>query len=530
VIRVIRLKLQRLNALAALSTLLLLGVSAVALTRRVDAYSAERYGYALRTLLALDFKLTTEVLKARAGVVSHYDGIVQTSAARKRLQRTLGELPGFLPEVAQRGLRAELQAAERTRAESESMVERFKRAHAVLRNSLRFMPVLASELDRPEVAALVQDALLMQSWDDPAIRARFDRNLARLTADLLAAPASAQASFDALLLHAQLARERAPLVNALTRQIVALAEAAHAQTIAAHFEHELQRAVRREARTAGLVFALAVATLMLWAAAAIVRLRAAGEAQRRSAQQLAAALAALREEQAKQLELSELKTRFVAMTSHEFRTPLSVIMSSSDMLEAYTERWSSEKKAEHFSRIRTAAVGMTRMLDAILLIGRSDAGALQLEPRPVELARFCAEVLAAVEQANTGTALILPRIPEQPHWIVADERMLRQVLENLLSNALKYSPDGKPVLCEVAHRDGELLLRVQDSGIGIAEDDQPHLFETFSRGGNVGGISGTGLGLAVVGRAVKLHGGSISVHSQLGVGSEFTVRIPMPAG
>jgi signal transduction histidine kinase len=208
-----------------------------------------------------------------------------------------------------------------------------------------------------------------------------------------------------------------------------------------------------------------------------------------------------------------------------------VIMSSSDMLEAYTERWSSDKKAEHFKRIRTAAVGMTRMLDAILLIGRSDAGALQLEPRPVELARFCAEVLAAVEQANAGAAaLILPRIPEQPQWIVADERMLRQVLENLLSNALKYSPDGKPVLCEVAHRDGELLLRVQDCGIGIAEGDQQHLFETFARGGNVGGISGSGLGLAVVGRAVKLHGGSISVQSQLGVGSEFTVRIPMPAG
>jgi signal transduction histidine kinase len=522
-----RLELGRLYVLSVLSTALLLAFSAFALTRRVDAQRAERYDSALRTLLALDFKLSAEVLKARAGVVSHYDGIVQTAAARKRVQGALGALPRFLSDAAERELREELRAAERARAESDQWVERFKRANAVLRNSLRFMPVLAAELDRPAVAALVQDALLMQSWDDPAIRARFDRNLAELSASTAQDP---RTSLEALLLHARLAAERTPLVNALTRQIVERSEAAHGQAIAARFEHELQRAAQREARDTGCMFALAIVTLTLWAAAAIARLRAAGEAQARSAQQLAAALDALREEQAKQRELSELKTRFVAMTSHEFRTPLSVIMSSSDMLEAYAQRWSSDKKAEHFSRIRTAAVGMTRMLDAILLIGRSDAGALQLEPRPVELARFCAEVLSAVEQANAGAATILPSVPEQPQWIVADERMLQQVLENLLSNALKYSPQGKPVLCEVALRDGELLLRVQDSGIGIAEGDQRHLFETFARGGNVGGISGTGLGLAVVGRAVKLHGGSISVNSQLGVGSEFTVRIPMPAG
>jgi signal transduction histidine kinase len=517
-------KLDALNTLAALSVAALLGFSALAMTRRVDAESAERYGYALRSLLALDLQLTADVLKARAGIVGHYDAIVQTEAARKGLQRTLFQLPRFLPAASERALRAELQAAERSREQGEHLVERFKRVNAVLRNSLRFMPVLAAELDPPAVAALVQDALLMQSWDDPAIGARFDRNLAALATGV---PGASQASLETLLVHARLARRLAPQVNALTREIVALCDAAGAQASAAHFEHELQSATQRQAQDTSVMFALAVTALGLCAASVIMRLRSARDAQRHSAVQLTGALEALREEQAKQRELSELKTRFVAMTSHEFRTPLSVIVSSSDMLEAYAERWSLAKKAEHFGRIRAAAVGMTRMLDAILLIGRSDAGALQLEPRPLELARFCAEVLAAVEQANPGAAPILPQIPMAPHWVVADERMLRQVLENLLSNALKYSPDGKPVSCEVAQREDELLLRVQDHGIGIPESDQQRLFETFQRGGNVAGISGSGLGLAVVGRAVKLHGGSIAVHSELGVGSEFVVRIPL---
>jgi signal transduction histidine kinase len=275
-----------------------------------------------------------------------------------------------------------------------------------------------------------------------------------------------------------------------------------------------------------LLFTLAIFTLALGASSVILRVRAAAERQRHTSTQLAQALSALQREQEKQRELSELKTRFVAMTSHEFRTPLSVIVSSAEMLEAYWPRWPAEKRAEHFARIRTAALGMTRMLDAILMIGRSDAGALKFEPRPLELQRFCSDVLTAVGQAHAGAQRIVPALAPEPAWVLADDSLLRQVLENLLSNALKYSPAGGDVLYEVGRDDDELVFRIRDQGIGISSDDQKHLFETFQRGHNVGNISGTGLGLAVVGRAVKLHGGRISVHSQLGVGSEFTVRLP----
>jgi signal transduction histidine kinase len=214
------------------------------------------------------------------------------------------------------------------------------------------------------------------------------------------------------------------------------------------------------------------------------------------------------------------------MTSHEFRTPLSVIMSSSEMLEAYAARWPKQKKAEHFARIRSAALGMTRMLDAILMIGRSDAGLLKFNPRPLEIGRFCGDVLSAIGDATGQRQRVVYRGPADGERVIADEILLRHVLENLLGNALKYSGSDSPVELDVTRENGELILRVHDRGIGISEDDQRHLFESFHRGTNVGSVSGTGLGLAIVRGATELHGGSVSVHSEVGVGTSFTVRIP----
>ena len=234
----------------------------------------------------------------------------------------------------------------------------------------------------------------------------------------------------------------------------------------------------------------------------------------------------LRIEQEKQKELSELKSRFVAMASHEFRTPLSVIVSSSELLEAYAERWPAAKRQQHFLRIRQAALGMTRMLDAILRIGRHDAGLLKFEPEPLELGRFCGEVLEAIGAASGQAQRMIYRGPAGEEPVVADPALLRHVLENLLSNALKYSPHDTDVELSVARENGELRFDVRDRGIGISREDQRHLFETFHRGKNVGEISGTGLGLAIVQGAVALHGGSVSVLSELNVGTQFTVRIP----
>jgi signal transduction histidine kinase len=407
----------------------------------------------------------------------------------------------------------------------------------VLRNSLRFLPRLAAELGAPSPLELtppsqrsalwvVQDALLLAQRPEHGVAERLGLGLARLEHERLIAPAADRSALESLLVHARIVQERSLRLHALTSALIDPGAARRARRANDVFAAELRDQAQR-AEADGLRLLLAgLTSAALVAASIILRLRRSAAALQETGRQLSQAVQSLRAEQAKQRELSELKSRFVAMTSHEFRTPLSVIMSSAELLEAYAARWPASKNAEHFARLRGAALGMTRMLDSILLIGKSDAGALCCDAGALEVGAFCADVVSYMAQADPDCRRIVYQGPDHPTTVYADRALLRQVLENLLSNAVKYSPDGTPVLCEVACRQRELQLRVVDRGIGISRADQRHLFETFQRGSNVGNIRGTGLGLAVVGRAVQLHGGVVSVHSDLGMGSEFLVRIP----
>ncbi len=524
------------NVIAVASAAALIGFSLFAWMRRVDADECERYEQRLRSLLALDFRLTAEVMKARSGLVAHYDGIVQTEAARKRLHRALRGLPRVLRASGPSEIAARLEAGQRSRRDTERLVERFKRENAVLRNSLRFLAVLAGELDGASAAspaselsattALVRDELLLQSWQDATVVERIDRALERLATAKSRALEPARSLLDMVDSHARVVRDRTPVVLALTRSIVAADDAGRTQATMSAFLRRRQAAMQIADSDASVRFVLALLALASGAASIILRLRHSTATLRHTGEQLTRAVESLRAEQAKQKELSELKSRFVSMASHEFRTPLSVIMSSSELLEAYAERWASEKKAEHFVRIRQAALGMTRMLDAILMIGRRDAGLLKFEPRPLEVGRLCCEVLEAMGAATGQGRRMIYQGPAVEESVLADPTLLRHVLENLLSNALKYSPNGTDVELNVARENGELRFDVRDHGIGISEDDQRHLFESFHRGKNVGEISGTGLGLAIVQGAVALHGGRVSVQSELSVGTQFTVRIP----
>ena len=478
-------------------------------------------------------------MKARSGIVGHYDGIVQTEAARKRLHRALRELPAFLSAAGRADVLVRLDASERNRGVLEQQVERFKRENALLRNSLRYLPVMAGELDadaapgvnldalRTAAAAVVRDELLLQAGYDHAIAERVDRELLALTSRTLAAPTSMRESLNTLLVHAKVVRERAPIVDALTRAIVAGPAVSDTQALMAGFARHQRVATQAESEAAASEVLLVIAALLLGAASIIDRLRRSAASLREAGTKLEQAVASLRVEQEKQRELSDLKSRFVSMTSHEFRTPLSVIMSSSEMLEAYADKWSIEKKAEHFLRIRTAALGMTEMLDAILMIGRSDSGVLAFNPKPLLIEAFCVDVVEAVSHASKQPNRVQYHGPENSLPVPADESLLRHVLQNLLSNALKYSPNGREVRFDVTRENGWLVFDVRDHGIGISAEDQVHLFETFHRGSNVGSIAGTGLGLAIVKRAVELHGGTLTLHSELGVGSRFTVRIPI---
>jgi signal transduction histidine kinase len=529
------------NVLALASVLALVGFTLFARSRRIDLRACEGYERQLRSLLALDFRLTAEVMKARSGLIAHYDGIVQTEAARKRAHRALRGLPGVLRAGGASELARLLEAAERAHARGQPVVERFKRENALLRNSLRFLPVLAGELEHAAAASLpgatreiltelIRDELLLQGWQDSALLRRIDRALETLAGARDASQEPQRGLLESVATHARIVRERTPIVHELTRAITAADDARRTQALMAEFHARRAAAVRVTDADASASFVLALLALSACAASIILRLRNSAATLRRTSDQLSQAVASLRAEQAKQQELSELKSRFVSMTSHEFRTPLSVIMSSSELLEAYGERWSASKKQDHFTRIREAAMAMTRMLDAILMIGRRDAGLLTFEPRPLEIDRFCGEVLEAVGAATGQAQRMIYRGLPAEEQVLADPALLRHVLENLLSNALKYSPTDSSVELNVARENGELRFDVRDRGIGISEEDQRHLFETFHRGKNVGEISGTGLGLSIVRGAVELHGGSVSVQSQLSAGTQFTVRIPCTHG
>ncbi len=228
----------------------------------------------------------------------------------------------------------------------------------------------------------------------------------------------------------------------------------------------------------------------------------------------------------KEKELNELKSRFVAMTSHEFRTPLATILSSAELLEHYSHKWSEEKKITHLQRIQTAVKHMTGLLNDVLLLGKAEAGKLEFKPKPLDLEQFCRELVEEM-QLNASSHRIIFHAQNQCPTACLDEKLLRHILSNLLSNAIKYSPESDEVHFDLIGECGEAIFRIQDRGIGIPAADRAQLFDSFHRASNVENISGTGLGLAIVKRAVDLHGGKIAVDSQVGVGTTFTVTLPL---
>ena len=226
-------------------------------------------------------------------------------------------------------------------------------------------------------------------------------------------------------------------------------------------------------------------------------------------------------------ELGELKSRFVSMTSHEFRTPLSTIQSSAELIERYHDRLSVEKQLAHLNRIQTSVEQMTQMLNDILLFGEAESGKLEFNPISMDLVQLCRNLVEELElNIKNGSAIALTT--NCPSLVTnIDEKLLRRIFGNLLSNAIKYSPSGSTVQFELTWLNDRVIFKIQDQGIGIPPEDQIHLFEPFHRATNVGTIQGTGLGLAIVKQCVDLHGGEISVTSGVGQGTTFSVTLPL---
>ncbi len=235
----------------------------------------------------------------------------------------------------------------------------------------------------------------------------------------------------------------------------------------------------------------------------------------------------LRAALAKEKELGELKLRFVSMVSHEFRTPLATIQSSTGLLREYADRLSPERKAAHLGRIEGQIERLVVLLDDILTMSRMQSVGLDFKPGPLDLLALCQQVVDEVGLSAGPAIRLVFETSGDPVITEMDERLLRRVLTNLLSNAIKYSPEGGRVRLAVAFAPDEVTLWVEDEGIGIPADDRGHLFEPFFRADNVGTIQGTGLGLVITNQAVHLHGGQIKIDSAEGVGTTFTITLPI---
>lgn len=230
-------------------------------------------------------------------------------------------------------------------------------------------------------------------------------------------------------------------------------------------------------------------------------------------------------------ELSRMKSSFVATVSHEFRTPLEIIMSSGEILDRYLDRLRPEQRREHLQAIHNAVRRMSKLMEEVLILGRVEAGKVQPEPAPLDLPAFCRRLIEEIRCATDDRCPIDLRLGNLPERrAMADESLLRHILTNLLSNAVKYSPEGSTVSLAVNLRDGWAIFQVSDQGCGIPAADQERLFQAFQRGRNVAKIPGTGLGLVIAKRCVELHNGRIRFHSEEGRGTTFNVLLPLYPG
>lgn len=257
-------------------------------------------------------------------------------------------------------------------------------------------------------------------------------------------------------------------------------------------------------------------------------------------------------------ELNELRARIVTMVSHEYRTPLTTILSSAELLEHYGEKWAFEKRNKHIKRIQSASHHMTRLVSDVMSISEVSSGQLKFQPQPANIESLCREVVDEVIQSGNYNNEISLTFQGEFDTEIIDAKLIRQIISNILLNAIQYSHAGKSVKFDaIIQRPGgssgsdqtqtdvnleknaiasdespfeverQVIFRIQDQGIGISSEKIGQVFDAFYRGNNDGSIPGSGLGLTIAKKCVELHGGEITLESQKNVGTTVTVTLPV---
>jgi PAS domain S-box-containing protein len=229
----------------------------------------------------------------------------------------------------------------------------------------------------------------------------------------------------------------------------------------------------------------------------------------------------------KERELNELKTKFVSIASHEFRTPLSAVLSSASLILQYNDRQDKDKIEKHVQRIKSSVNHLTSILNDFLSLGKLEEGVVVANRHPVNVSEFLHGVREELSATLKKDQKIIVEVDNKVSHVLSDVHVLRNILFNLISNASKYSDEGKTITVSCTLDNFNCVFTIKDQGIGIPKEDQKHLFDRFFRASNAGNIQGTGLGLNIVKRYVDLLGGIISFKSDYGLGSTFTVSIPV---
>lgn len=228
----------------------------------------------------------------------------------------------------------------------------------------------------------------------------------------------------------------------------------------------------------------------------------------------------------KEQELNELKTRFISTISHEFRTPLTSIFSSTELIERKAKGSQEIKYFDYINRIKKSVDYLTKLLDEVIVINKAESGKLNFEPETMDLKEFCEEIVEEAEITFKELHNFIRNYNLDNKKYLLDRKLLKFIVSNLISNACKYSPNGGNIELNVSSDETDLIIKIKDEGIGIPEEDREHIFEPFNRSKNSINIPGTGLGLSIVKRSVDLHNGEISFTSDVGNGTQFIVKIP----
>ncbi|MFP4543848.1 MAG: ATP-binding protein [Candidatus Kapaibacterium sp.] len=225
-------------------------------------------------------------------------------------------------------------------------------------------------------------------------------------------------------------------------------------------------------------------------------------------------------------ELNELKTRLINMISHEYRTPLTIILGAAGLIKKIHKKKEYKKIEEYLETIRMSVEDMTRLMEDTITIGRINSEKMTTRPGYLEMVMIVKEVISEIEVYDESCHSIILKNENDYHKIISDEKHIRRILKNLLTNAAKFSPENSEIVVSISQDDKYLLLMIEDQGIGILPEDREQLFDVFYRGKNIGNVSGTGLGLSIVKNCLSAINGKIEFSSEPGKGTKVTVSLP----